>query len=107
MDSFAGPHVYPAPVEPQILIGNSQDNGLMRRFIGVRQEVHWLPLGINQSFPGVGRAVVALSLPVRTDMNGRLDRRKARQQLIIGASFPGEALRAVHKLTHAVEPKTK
>ena len=105
MDSFAGPGVYPEPIVPQILIGNSQDNGLMRRFINVRQppRVHWLPLGMNQSFPGIDRAVVALSLPVSSNTSGRVSRVKDDQQLVIGASFPSEALRAVKALAKAVK----
>jgi len=54
---------------------------------------YWLPLEINNAFPGAGRAVVMLSAPVVTDGSGKPTGKKAGQQLVIGASFPGEGWR--------------
>jgi len=98
MDGFAGPHIHGEPVRPEILIGNSQDNGLMIRFIRHTGDDYWLPLEMNQNFPGADRAVVMLSAPVRSDANGRPHNAANQRQLVIGASFPSEALRAVQVL---------
>ena len=84
----------------EILIGNCQDDALMWRYTwmwGVSDR-YWLPLEINNTFPGAGRAVVMLSAPVATDGSGKSVGKKAGQQLIIGASFPGEALAAVEQM---------
>jgi|GEM_PF-2448123 len=103
MDSFAGPHLHGDPVKAKILIGNCQDNGLMRLFIYHGDNAHWLPLESNKNFPGLDRAVVMLSSPVRTDHKGRPHRGKAEQRLVIGASFPSEALRAVRALEQKLQ----
>jgi len=86
------------PVHADILIGNCQDNGLMQKFITPQDWVGWLPLEVNQEFPGLGRAVVMLSVPVVTQANGRPGGKVAGQQLIIGAGFPAEAMKAVDVL---------
>ena len=95
------------PVRADILIGNCQDNGLMWRF--VRRDgglqLGWLPLEVNQNFPGSERAVVMLSSTVITNPDGSqytpisgAEPITAEPQLIIGASFPTEALSAVRAL---------
>ncbi|HUW34245.1 MAG TPA: hypothetical protein VM223_21780, partial [Planctomycetota bacterium] len=88
----------PAPVRPEILIGNCQDNGLMWRFImrDARVEMGWLPLEVNQTFPGLGRAVIMLSCPISTQLDGkpRTDV-PADPQLVIGASSAAEAVKGV------------
>lgn len=103
MDSFAGPSLHGDPVKALILIGNCQENGLMRRFIYHDGNAHWLPLEINTNFPGMDRAVVMLSAPVRTDSKGNPRRGKTERRLVIGASFPSEALRAVKALQEKVQ----
>ncbi len=101
MDGFGWGRPGPAPSTPAILIGNCQDNALMWRFISHSGDSYWLPLEINQDFPGLGRAVVMLSAPITTRPDGRpgeTGKGQAPQQLVIGASFPAEALRAVEAL---------
>jgi len=98
MDSFGWPGYGDDPVQAAVLIGNCQDNGLMWKFLKCHGNVCWLPLEINQNFPGLGRAVIALSSPVITDDNGNLRKKDAPPQLVIGASFPSEAMKAVEEL---------
>lgn len=98
MDSFGWPQYGVDPIQAAILVGNCQDNGLMWKFLKCHGEICWLPLEINQDFPGIGRAVVMLSSPVVTDANGNTSRTDGERQLVIGASFPSEARRAVQEL---------
>ena len=84
----------------EMLIGNCQDNGLMWRYTwmwGVDTR-YWLPLEANSMFPGAGRAIVMLSSPVATDGSGRATGKEVPRQLVVGASFPSEALAAVRAL---------
>ena len=97
MDSFGWPSYGGDPVHAAILIGNCQDNGLMWKFLSLHGSA-WLPLEINQNFPGIGRAVVMLSSPVISSSTGQINRKDAQQQLVIGATFPSEAMRAVKEL---------
>jgi len=103
MDGFGYPYPGPEPVHAAILIGNCQDNGLMFKFVGITNDTAWVPLEVNQNFPGMGRALVALSSSVRTDGNGVIRKKDAPRQLVLGASFPGEALQAVAALKQAVK----
>jgi len=102
MDGFGYNRPLPEPVHADILVGNCQDNGLMYRFLLLSGQRYWLPLEVNQDFPGQGRAVVALSLPVATPESGRPGGKKTPQQLVLGASFPAEASLAVEALTAAM-----
>lgn len=86
------------PVEADILVGNDQSNGLMWKFADCKDWVHWLPVEVNKDFPGLGHAVVMLSLPVRTRANGNPGGKRAPQQLIIGGSNPADAMRGVEEL---------
>jgi len=98
MDSFGWPGYGDDPVHAAILIGNCQDNGLMWKFLKCHGNVCWMPLEINQNFPGLGRAMLAMTSPVISDDNGNLRRKDAPRQLVIGASFPSEAMKAVEEL---------
>jgi len=100
MDSFGWPDYGGDPVHAAILIGNCQDNGLMWKFLSLKT-CAWLPLEINQNFPGIGRAVVMLSSPVVSNNTGQISKKDAARQLVIGASFPSEALAAVKALQAA------
>ncbi len=71
MDSFGWPSYGGDPVRADILIGNAQDNGLMWRFLNLHGDGGWLPLEINQDFPGPGHALVMLSMPFVTRADGR------------------------------------
>jgi len=88
----------PAPVRPDVLLGNCQDNGLMWRFImrDSNVEMGWLPVEVNQNFPGYGRSIVMLSCPISTNLDGS-PRKDAPvgQQLVIGASGVAEAVKGV------------
>ena len=86
------------PVEADILVGNDQSNGLMWKFADCKDWVHWLPVEVNKDFPGLGHAIVMLSLPIRTRANGQPGGRSAPQHLIIGAGNPADAMRGVEAL---------
>jgi len=98
MDSFGWTWYAPDPVEAAILIGNCQDNGLMWKFAKSQNPTWWLPLEVNQNFPGMGHCVLMLSSPVISDGNGNIARKDAPRQLVIGASFPSEAMRGLQAL---------
>ena len=98
MDGWGWPGLGGDPVKAAVLIGNCQDNPLMWRFVLTSGSSQWLPFEINQNFPGIDRAIVMLSSPVLTNSDGVPHTTKPRQQLVIGASFPSEALRAVKAL---------
>ncbi|MFP4026359.1 MAG: beta-galactosidase [Candidatus Brocadiia bacterium] len=91
------------PVEADILVGNDQSNGLMWKFADSKDWVHWLPVEVNQDFPGLGHAIVMMSLPVRTRANGQPGGRGAPSHLIIGASNPSDALRAVKEMNERLK----
>lgn len=101
MDSFGWGSPGGEPVLAQIAIGHTQSNGLMRRYNRINSPVCWLPLQPNRHFPGMGRAFVSLSLPAVTETDGRIRTRDLSRQLVIGASYPGEAMRAVAALIKA------
>jgi len=103
MDSFGWPGYGGPPVHAHILIGNCQDNGLMWQFLTLHGSVCWLPLEVNQNFPGIGRSVVMMSSPVISDANGRIRTTNAARQLVIGAGFPSEAMQAVKALEQAAK----
>ena len=74
----------------------------MWKFLKLQGECWWLPLEVNQNFPGIDRWVVMLSAPVISDANGKVRPTKPEQQeLVIGASFPSEAMMAVKALAEA------
>ena len=98
MDSFGWTQYTEDPVHAAVLIGNCQDNGLMWKFLKCHGNVCWLPLEINQNFPGLGKAVVMVSSPVITDNSGNIRRKDAPLQLVIGATYPGDAMRAIEEL---------
>ena len=95
MDGFGYNQLQPEPLVADILIGNTQDNGLMYRYAIDSGDCYWLPLDVNEDFPGADRALVMLSLPIKTKADGKPGGTEADQQLVIGASYPAEALRAV------------
>jgi len=98
MDSFGWPHYGDDPVHAHVLIGNAQDNGLMFKFLRVHGNHSWLALEVNQRFPGLGKGVVMLSSPVLTGGNSHIVRQNERRQLVVGSSFPAEAMKAVEAL---------
>jgi len=98
MLGFGYTRIGPEPVHADVLIGNCQDNGLMWKFIARGNEAAWLPVEVNQNFPGLGRVIVMLSSPVTTNVPGRPNDKRAPQQLIIGASYPSEAMQGVRAL---------
>jgi len=95
MDSFGWTGYPDDPVQAAVVIGNCQDNGLMWKFVKLSGNVRWLPLEVNQNFPGAGRSIVMLSSPVTTDGGGNITKKDTPQQLVIGASLPGEAMMGV------------
>jgi len=97
MDSYGWPGYGGDPVQAAILIGNCQDNGLMTKFLNMNS-CSWLPLEVNQNFPGIGKAVIMLSSPVVSDNVGRISRKDATRQLVIGGSSPSEAMAGVKAL---------
>lgn len=97
-DGFGYNQVLAEPASPDILIGHTQDNPFMFRFVLFGGDQYWLPLGLNEDFPGAGRAIVSLSHPVITQGDGNPGGKSGTSQLVIGASFPAEALAAVKKL---------
>ncbi|MGI6495350.1 MAG: beta-galactosidase [Kiritimatiellia bacterium] len=99
MDGYGWPGYGAPPVHADILLGNCQDNGLMYGFISLQGECGWLPLEVNQDFPGMGRSLVMLSLPCLSRADGRHSARLAPgRQLVLGASQPEDCLRAVEAL---------
>jgi hypothetical protein len=95
MDGYGWPNSETEQASADILIGNARDNGLMWRYVWMTGNRYWLPLEINDTFPGIDRSVVMLSIPVVTDNGGKAVGKPADQKLIFGASFPAEAMRAV------------
>ena len=101
MDGFGYGQVQPDPAKPDILVGNCQENGLMYRFQLLTGDNYWLPLEPNLDFPGAGRALVMLSVPVMTRSDGKPGGKECSQQLVIGAGGPAEAMQAVESLERA------
>jgi hypothetical protein len=102
MDSFGWPQYGEDPVRADILVGNCQDNGLMWRFVRQHGACGWLPLEINQDFPGEDRCVVMLSLPLVSQANGRPNSAPHPPQLVLGASSPGGVRRGLEALQKTV-----
>lgn len=100
MDGFGYNQVLGEPTKADIVIGNSQQNGLMFRYALLSGDNAWLPLEANDDFPGLGHAFVTLSLPLVTQSNGRPGGRAADAQLVFAASFPAEAQQAVREFTN-------
>ena len=103
MDGFGYTQFGGEPVKADILIGNCQDNFLMQRFLTPQGWCSWLPLEVNEDFPGPGRALVMLSVPVITQSNGQPGGKVAEQQLVIGASSAAEAIDATRALRRALK----
>jgi hypothetical protein len=102
MDGFGWPAYGNDPVQADILIGNTRDNGLMWKFLRCHNLCGWLPLEINQDFPEPARSLVMLSCPVQTEANGKPGGKKAASQLVLGAGDGTAALAAVEDLKRAV-----
>ncbi len=99
MDGYGWTDYGAAPVRADILIGNAQDNGLMFDFLTLKGDCRWLPLEINQDFPGPGRAIVALPLPCTSRSSGRTNARlDGYRPIVLGASHPADAISAVAAL---------
>ncbi|MFW5915450.1 MAG: hypothetical protein ACOCTQ_03135 [Planctomycetota bacterium] len=90
------------PVEPDIVIGNVQNNALMWRYASVKNDVYWLPLEPNEDFPEPGRALVMLSLPVKTRSNGKPGGKPAGRQLVIGATNASDARQGIEELINTL-----
>ena len=97
-DGFGWPQILGEPTQPDILLGNAQDNALMYRFLQCHGDLLWMPVEVNQDFPGLGVGVVMLSSSVTTRADGKPGGKKAEPRLILGGSFPGETLQAVNTL---------
>ncbi len=76
------------PVDPDILIGNAQENPLLFDYLLLKRDIRWLPLEINRDFPGVDGALVTLSCPIITGSDGQPGGRPAEPVLVLGATFP-------------------
>ena len=103
MDGFGWNRVMPEPCGADILIGNTQDNPMMLRFVLFAGEAAWLPVGVNENFPGPGRAIIMLSYPIATEAPARARIQPNSRQLVIGASSPAEAEKAVKHLAEGRE----
>jgi hypothetical protein len=98
-DGFGYSQARPEEADAAILIGNTVDNGLMFRYEWHwTRDRHWLPLNVNATFPGAGHAVIQLSLPVQTTGSGLPEHKPTERKLILGASNPNDAARAVEWL---------
>ncbi len=106
MDSFGWPSYGGDPLHAEILLGNCQDNGLMWRFLTLHGECGWLPLEVNQDFPGTGRALIMTSMPFVTRADGKRGGKAHASQLVLGASDPGDVQRAVTALQSLFETRS-
>lgn len=97
-DGFGWPQILGEPTQPEILLGNAQDNALMYRFLQCHGDLLWMPVEVNQDFPGLGVGVVMLSSPLTTRADGKPGGKKTEPRLILGGSFPSETLQAVNSL---------
>ena len=100
MDGYGWASCGKAPLHADILVGNCQDNGLMYDFISLQGACRWLPLEVNQDFPGVGRSIVMISSPYSSRADGRHSAQAdaTPRQLVIGASQPADAEAAAAKM---------
>ena len=100
MDGYGWASCGKVPLHADILVGNCQDNGLMYDFISLQGACRWLPLEVNQDFPGVGRSIVMLSSPYSSRADGRHSAQAdaTPRQLVIGASQPADAEAAAAKM---------
>jgi len=95
-DGFGYPQTRPEEADAAILIGNTVENGLMFRYEWHwTRDRQWLPLNVNEAFPGAGHSVIQLSLPVETTGKGLPESKPVESKLILGATNPQDARRAV------------
>jgi hypothetical protein len=103
MDGFGYPNYGPDPVKADVVIGNCQDTPLLYRYLSLQGDDYWLPLEVNQDFPGPGRALIMLSAPVATQANGQPNGKAVPPQLVIGASYPDEARQGIAELLKGIK----